>query len=124
MTTMKARGFSEHLYSRPYCSFISITVNRNSLRWFVMICRRRLVGSRGSPASEYLRHRNATPPRELLLDLLARVGVGEVRVKVLVEQLDGLLGEVAALAARVQKAASKVSKLRRYLGHSDAALAC
>lgn len=64
----------------------------------------------GSSSSEYLRYGNATSPRHFLLLLLARVGVSEMRVKILVEELDGLFGEVAALATRVQKAARQKAR--------------
>lgn len=55
----------------------------------------------GNP--KYLRYSNPTVPGELLLDLLAGVGVGEVRVEVLVEQLERLFGEVAPLPTRVEE---------------------
>ena len=50
-----------------------------------------------------LRDSNATFPGEFLLGLLAGVGVRQVRVEVLVEDLGGLLAEVAPLASGVQE---------------------
>lgn len=55
----------------------------------------------------HLADADAALSRELLLGLLARIGVGEVRVEVGVEDLLGLLREVASLAARVQEARAK-----------------
>ena len=55
----------------------------------------------------YLRDSNAALPGQLLLGLLAGVGVGQVGVEVLVQHLAGLLAEVAALAPRVQEAGAQ-----------------
>lgn len=46
----------------------------------------------------YLLHGDATLAGKLLLRLLWRVGVGQVRVKVLVQHLRRLLAEVSSLA--------------------------
>lgn len=54
----------------------------------------------------YLRDSDATLAGQLLFRLLAGVRVGEVRVEVLVQNLGGLLAEVAAFSARIQKTAS------------------
>ena len=50
---------------------------------------------------------DAALARQLLLGLLARVGVAQVRVEVLVEDLRGLLAEVAPLAPGVEEAAAQ-----------------
>lgn len=60
-----------------------------------------------APGRRYLRHGDAAAARQLGLHDLARVGVGEVRVEVVVEQVERSLAEVAALAARVQEAAGR-----------------
>lgn len=70
---------------------------------------------------QYLRYSNAAVPGELLLDLFARVGIGQVRVKVLIQQLQRLLGEVAALPTRVEETERDVTS--RYLRDGNAALA-
>lgn len=61
----------------------------------------------------YLRDSDAALAGQLLFRLLAGVRVGEVRVEVLVQNLGGLLAEVSAFSARVQKTAS---------GHSESIL--
>lgn len=61
--------------------------------------------------SRYLRHGNAALPGQLLFRLLAGVRVGEVRIKILVEDLRRLLAEVAALSTRVQETASGNSNM-------------
>ena len=52
----------------------------------------------------HLAHADAALARQLLLGLLGRIRIAQVRIEVGVEYLLGLLGEVAALAARVQEA--------------------
>lgn len=59
----------------------------------------------------YLRDSDAALAGQLLFRLLAGVRVGEVRVEVLVQNLGGLLAEVAAFSARIQKTASGHSGL-------------
>ena len=48
-----------------------------------------------------LGHGDAALPGQLLLGLLAGVGVGQVRVEILVEDLGGFFGKVATLAALI-----------------------
>ena len=57
----------------------------------------------GSERDSNLRHGDAALPGQLLLGLLAGVGVGQVRVEVLIEDLRGLLAEVAPLSSGVQE---------------------
>ena len=54
-----------------------------------------------------LRDGDATFPSEFLLGLLGGIGVGEVRVEVLVQDLRGLLAEVPPLSPGVQEARSQ-----------------
>lgn len=51
----------------------------------------------------YLADRDAAFPSQFLLGLLARIRIRQVRIKVLVQYLRGLLAEVASLAPGVQE---------------------
>lgn len=51
----------------------------------------------------YLTDGDATFPSKLLLGLLARIRIRQVRIKILVQYLRGLLAEVASLAPGIQE---------------------
>ena len=54
-----------------------------------------------------LRHSDATLSSELLLNLLRRVGIGEIRIEILVEDLGRLLAEVPAFPAGIEESRTK-----------------
>lgn len=50
-----------------------------------------------NPIFAHLGHSNSPPPGELLLGLLAGVGVAQVGIEILIEHLRGLFAEIAPL---------------------------
>lgn len=75
--------------------------------------RREILSHKNEPAQwwwsnrTHLRYGDPALPGQLFLGLLAGVRIGEVRVKVLVEDFRGLLAEVPALAPGVQEAGAQ-----------------